>query len=52
MPSIPKDFETLFAKQLDLIHREAYANIDREIAEINILCAATGNLWSSGMAHD
>jgi uncharacterized protein (TIGR02391 family) len=51
MVSIPKDFETLCAKQFDLARREAYANLDREIAEIKARCAATGNLWSSGMAQ-
>jgi hypothetical protein len=44
MDPIPKDFETLCAKQFDLTLQEAYANIDREIAEIKTRCAATKNL--------
>ena len=51
MSSIPKDFESLCAKQFDLARGEAYANIDREISEIKARCASTGNLWSSGMAQ-
>jgi uncharacterized protein (TIGR02391 family) len=51
MAIIPKDFETLCDREFDLSRREAYENIDREIAEIKAQCASTGNLWSSGMAQ-